>query len=54
MWDQRDGNIYPSYLILFQRKFKEKTHEILAQGTGFYSTLSYELAVFHMYILTLY
>lgn len=32
MWDQRHGNIYPSYLILFKHKFKEKTTNTCKSG----------------------
>lgn len=40
MWDQRHGNIYPSYLILFKYEFKEKTTNTWNSGPRcwFYTT----------------
>lgn len=41
MWDQRHGNIYPSYLIFFQYEFKEKTTNTQNSGPRcwFYTTI---------------
>lgn len=41
MWDQRHGNIYPSYLILFKYEFKEKTTNTWKSGPRcwFYTTI---------------